>query len=152
MADILKRIPLPSIDRPFGLELWPIFENVYTKATGSSPIQFVLVPGATPMSTLSSCAATLITYYVIIFGGRELMKNQQPFNLNGLFMIHNLNLTIISAVLLTLFIEQLIPTLWRQGIFFAICDHRGGWTPPLVILYYVSAEFLRYKTKLMTFS
>lgn len=66
------------------------------------------------------------------------MKNRAPWKLNGLFMIHNLYLTVISAVLLALFIEQLVPTVWRNGIFFAICDARGGWTEPLVTLYYVS--------------
>lgn len=52
-------------------------------------------------------------------------------------MIHNLYLTIISAGLLALFIEQLLPTLLRHGLFYTICDHRGGWTDRLVILYYV---------------
>ena len=65
------------------------------------------------------------------------MKNREPFKLNGLFMVHNLLLTAISGTLLALFTEQLVPTVWRNGIFYAICDHRGGWTTPLVILYYV---------------
>lgn len=52
-------------------------------------------------------------------------------------MLHNLALTIISGGLLALFIEQLLPTVWRHGIFFAICDERGGWTEKLVTLYYV---------------
>lgn len=66
------------------------------------------------------------------------MKNRAPLNLNSLFMVHNLYLTIISGTLLALFIEQLLPTLWRNGIFFAICNHQGGWTDRLVVLYYVS--------------
>jgi hypothetical protein len=41
-------------------------------------------------------------------------------------------------VLLALFIEQLLSTVWRHGVFFAICNHQGGWTKPLVALYYVS--------------
>ena len=137
MVDALKNIPLPTLDRPFGIELWPIFDKVFAKITGYAANKFVFVPGVTPLSTLSACAALLITYYVTIFGGRELMRNTQPFNLNGLFMIHNLYLTVISAILLVLFIEQLVPTVWRNGIFYAICDPRGGWTAPLVVLYYV---------------
>jgi hypothetical protein len=39
--------------------------------------------------------------------------------------------------LLALFVEQLVPTVYNHGIFYAICDVKGGWTPPLVILYYV---------------
>lgn len=65
------------------------------------------------------------------------MKNRDPVKLNALFMVHNLYLTVASAIMLVLFIEQLVPTVWRRGIFFAICDHRGGWTRELVVLYYV---------------
>ena len=37
-----------------------------------------------------------------------------------------------------LFAEQLIPIVARKGLFFAICDHQGGWTDKLVILYYLN--------------
>lgn len=56
-------------------------------------------------------------------------------------MIHNFYLTVISGSLLALFIEQLLPTVWRNGVYYAICDHEGGWTDELVILYYVSLEY-----------
>ena len=66
------------------------------------------------------------------------MKSRQPLKLNALFMLHNFYLTAFSAVLLSLFIEQLVSTVWRNGIFYAICNEGGGWTKPLVTLYYVS--------------
>jgi hypothetical protein len=135
--DSLKSVRWPTVDRPFGVELWPLFEKVYTMIAGSSPNKFVFVPGVTPMSTLTATATMLVTYYVTVFTGRELMKKREPFKLNGLFMVHNLILATISGMLLALFIEQLIPTVWRHGIFYAICDIRGGWTTPLVKLYYV---------------
>ena len=65
------------------------------------------------------------------------MRMRPALKLNRLFMIHNLYLTIVSGSLLALFIEQVAPTIWRRGIFFAICNHQGGWTNELVILYYV---------------
>ena len=65
------------------------------------------------------------------------MRNRPAFMLNGLFMLHNFYLTVISGVLLALFVEQLVPTVWYHGLFYAICDVRGGWTDHLVILYYV---------------
>lgn len=138
--DILKSIPFqaPTVDRPFGVELWPYFDKIYSSITGYSPLDFRFVRGETPMSTFRSTAALLSTYYIAVFAGREFMKNRAPWNLNGLFMIHNLYLTTVSAILLALFIEQLVPTVWRNGIFFAICNSRGGWTEPLVALYYVS--------------
>lgn len=137
--DQLKSIPfpVPSIDRPFGVELWPIFDQLFSSVQGYAPQDFRFVGGETPLSTFKATATTLITYYIIVLGGRELMRMRPAFKLNGLFMIHNFYLTVISGSLLALFIEQLVPTLWRNGVFFAICNHKGGWTNELVILYYV---------------
>ena len=137
MSSAALHISLPTLDRPFGIEVWPLFSKAYSAVTGFAPEKFVFVPRVTPLSTIQSCATMLITYYVTIFVGREFMKKREALNLNGLFMVHNFYLTIISAVLLALFLEQLIPTVVRNGVFYAICDHRGGWTAPLVTLYYV---------------
>lgn len=106
------------------------------------------------MSTFPATAGLLLTYYITVFAGREFMKNRAPLNLNGLFMVHNLYLTIISGTLLALFIEQLLPTLWRNGIFYAICNHGGGWTDRLVVLYYVShiAKVMECVDKLTRYS
>jgi len=76
------------------------------------------------------------------------MRNRPAFKLSVPFIIHNFYLTVISAVLLALFVEQLIPTLYRHGLFFAICDVKGGWTPPLVTLYYVCVANTRENRKL----
>lgn len=127
----------PTLDRPFGVALWPIFSKVFASITGQSAEEFRFVPGTTPMSTVQETAVSLVAYYLIVFGGRELMKEREPFKLNGLFKIHNFYLTVISGGLLALFLEQLIPTVTRHGVFFAICHHDGGWTKPLVVLYYV---------------
>jgi len=140
--DILKSVPLPSINQPFGVELWPIFDKAFMAVKGYHPQDFDFQPRITPMSTMKETALTILTYYVAILGGRELMRNRPAFKLNGPFMVHNLYLTCISAILLALFIEQLVPTVVNHGIFYAICDVKGGWTPPLVILYYVGTLHL----------
>lgn len=129
---------VPTLDRPFGVALWPIFSKAFEMVRGYSPEEFRFVPGKTPMATMAETALFLISYYVIIFGGREFMKDKQALKLNGLFKIHNFYLTAISGVLLLLFLEQLIPTITRNGVFYAICHYNGGWTQPLVVLYYVS--------------
>ena len=149
VSDSLKTIPfpLPSIDQPLGVELWPIFDKLFSSVRGYAPEDFKFVPGQTPMSTFPATATMLLTYYVVVLGGRELMKNRPALKLNTLFMVHNLCLTIISGGLLALFIEQLVPTVWRKGVFFAICDHAGGWTPPLVTLYYVCSPRLTVSCK-----
>ncbi len=136
--DALKSLPLPTLDRPFGIELWPIFAKGYQAIFGYSPDDFKFEQGETPMSTFKETVIALVSYYIIIFGGRELMKHRQPFVLNGPFMIHNLYLTLISGGLLALFIEQLLPEVVRNGIFHAVCSYNGGWTDRLVMLYYVS--------------
>ncbi|OJJ48985.1 hypothetical protein ASPZODRAFT_149952 [Penicilliopsis zonata CBS 506.65] len=159
--ELLQNFPVPTIDRPFGIHLWPIFDKAFEVVMGYPASDFRFVEGKTPMSTFKETAIALVAYYVIIFGGREIMKKRPAFQLNTLFMIHNLVLTLISGALLALFIEQLLPTLWRRGIFFAICDHEGGWTEPLVVLYYlnylnkylefVDTVFLFLKKKPLTF-
>lgn len=131
-------VGLPTLDRPFGIYLWPFFERAFEAIKGYKPQDFRFTPGETPMSTSKSVIAMLVSYYVIVFGGRELMRARPAMQLNGLFKVHNLMLTIVSGVLLALFMEQLIPELVRHGIFHAICHHAGGWTDKLVILYYVS--------------
>jgi fatty acid elongase 3 len=130
-------VGVPTLDRPFGLALWPIFEKVFESAIGYKPQDFRFVPGETPISTLKTTSIILISYYIIIFGGRELMRKREPMKLEFLFKLHNFYLTAISAILLGLFAEQIIPTVARHGIFFAICHADGGWTDKMVILYYV---------------
>jgi fatty acid elongase 3 len=130
-------VGVPTLDRPFGVHLWPIFSKAFSSVLGYKPEHFRFVQGSTPMSTMTETTVALVSYYIIIFGGRELMKDREPLKLNGLFKIHNFYLTAISGILLALFLEQLIPTLVRNGVFYAICDYNGGWTPQLVILYYV---------------
>jgi hypothetical protein len=131
-------IQVPSIDRPFGLHLWPIFNVFYKHATGQNATDFEFVYGKTPIGTLQIAGSLIIAYYAIIFGGYFLMKNVSAFKLKFLFQLHNLMLTLISGGLLVLFLEELIPTLYNHGIFYAICNRSGGWTKPLVTLYYVS--------------
>jgi fatty acid elongase 3 len=137
MADLLDKIPIPTLDRPFGIELWPIFDKAWQAVMGYPAVDFRFKSGVTPMSTLRETSIFIVIYYAIIFGGREYMRNREPFKLKGLFLIHNLYLTAISGILLVLFIEQLLPTVVRHGVFYAICDHDGGWTKPLVVVYYV---------------
>ncbi|KAL3470323.1 ELO family [Aspergillus californicus] len=133
---------MPTLDRPFGVHLWSHFSKGFTAVTGKSPLDFQLVPGSTPMTTVQGTLATLATYYVVVLGGRQLMKNVPAFKLQTAFVLHNFILTVISGGLLALFLEQLLPTLWNNGVLHAICDPQGGWTDELVVLYY-----LNYLTK-----
>ncbi|KAK0635189.1 fatty acid elongase [Bombardia bombarda] len=141
-SSLLAKIPVPTLDRPFGIALWPIFSKAFELVVGYPAEDFRFTPGLTPMSTIKETSIFIVIYYAIIFGGRELMRNREPFQLKSLFLIHNFYLTAISATLLALFVEQLLGTVVRGGIFHAICHGDGGWTQPLVVLYY-----LNYLTK-----
>lgn len=134
-------VGFPSVDRPFGVHLWPFFSRAYESVMSYPAEQFKFGRGTTFMSTLPEVVVAIVAYYVIIFGGRTVMKSFKPIHLNLLFQIHNVVLTVVSLGLLLLFIEQLAPILIRHGLFFAICDTRS-WTPEIVVLYY-----LNYLTK-----
>lgn len=138
-----------SVDTPFLIPLWPLFDRAVTLVTGGRfvPSQFEFVPHQTFFSTFPTVAAAITTYYVVIFGGNYIFKRFgiRPFVLNALFQVHNLTLTTLSLTLLTLMVEQLVPMIWHHGLFFAICNP-DAWTQPLVTLYY-----LNYLTKFCEF-
>ncbi|KAK5943628.1 Fatty acyl-CoA elongase/Polyunsaturated fatty acid specific elongation enzyme [Knufia obscura] len=83
---------------------WSIFNFYWKSAFGYGADEFEFVPGTMPMSTLKEAGSWIALYYVIIFGGRELMRKRSPFNLNTAFIIHNWYLTVVSGALLGLFI------------------------------------------------
>ncbi|KAL5614514.1 hypothetical protein BROUX41_004617 [Berkeleyomyces rouxiae] len=157
----MASFPVPTIDRPFGIQLWPIFDKCWELTMGYPREDFRFLPSVTPMSTLKETGIFVVIYYIVIFGGRELMRGRDAFKLKALFLIHNFILTAVSAILLALYIEELLPTVVRHGIFYSICDHGGGWTQKLVVLYYLTyltkylelldTVFLFLKKKPLTF-
>ncbi|KAK3848002.1 MAG: fatty acid elongase [Linnemannia gamsii] len=127
-----------SIDQPFGIKLDDYFSKGYELVTGGRPIDsFVFQEGVTPLSTQYEVAMWTVTYLFVIFGGRQVMKNQDAFKLKHLFILHNFLLTVASGALLMLFVENLVPILARHGLFYAICDD-GAWTQRLELLYYLN--------------
>ncbi|CDO92814.1 unnamed protein product [Kluyveromyces dobzhanskii CBS 2104] len=151
--DLVEKYPVvldyvPTIDKPFfNISLWDHFDAIVTKATDGKfiPSEFKFVAGELPLSELYPVLAAIATYYVVIFGGRAVLKNTEPFKLNFLFQLHNLFLTTLSSTLLVLMVEQLIPMIAKHGLYYAICNY-GAWTQPLVTLYY-----LNYITKFIEF-
>ncbi|KAL2416251.1 Elongation of fatty acids protein 2 [Exophiala dermatitidis] len=121
----------------FSMDPYSMFDRAYTALLGYRPHEFRFVQGKTPLSTFKECAIFIAAYYVIIFGGRELMRNRAPIRLNNLFIIHNFYLTVISGGLLLLFAQQLIPGLWKNGLYDGICGSTG-WSQELLVLYYIT--------------
>lgn len=127
----------PLVIRQITFSPWSNFGKAWTSVMGYSPEAFKFVPGKTPLSTVKETVGMIILYLVVIFGGQELMRTRPAMKLNGLFMVHNFCLTVVSGSLLVLFAQQLIPSLYRHGLYENICG-ADGWTQPLVVLYYVS--------------
>ncbi|ANB12748.1 fatty acid elongase ELO2 [Sugiyamaella lignohabitans] len=137
-------VGLPTLDRPFGIYLWDVFTVFCVKSFGWDPTQFEFTSNeGLPFTTLNEVIIAIVTYYVVIFGGRALLKavNAPVIKINFIFQIHNLFLTILSLTLFLLLVEQLVPIVVRHGILYAICN-TGSWTQPIVTIYY-----LNYLTK-----
>ncbi|KAF9438485.1 hypothetical protein BGZ76_007604 [Entomortierella beljakovae] len=126
-----------SIDQPFGVKLDDYFSQAYELVTGTTADSFIFKEGVTPLSTNNEVAMWAITYLIVIFGGREIMRNQEAFKLKYLFILHNFLLTIASGALLLLFIENLAPILAKNGLLYAICNE-GAWTQRLELLYFLN--------------
>lgn len=151
---------LATVSASISLDPWSIFNGIWQAIMGYPAQDFQFLQGSTPMSTFKVAAAWITTYYIVVFGGRELMRNRPAFKLQTAFIIHNWYLTMISGGLLVLFLQQLLPSIWRNGLFENVCG-QSGWTDKLLILYYlnyltkylelVDTVFLVLKKKPLTF-
>jgi len=137
MSTAFTALPMKPITMGDIVSPWKVFDKIWTTTMGYPAEQFDFVPGKSPIGTLNETVGVIVLYYAVILGGREWMRNRPAYKLNTLFKMHNFILTVISGSLLILFAEQLIPTLRQGGLYNAICGS-GGWTRPLIILYYVS--------------
>ncbi|KAJ1679541.1 Fatty acyl-CoA elongase/Polyunsaturated fatty acid specific elongation enzyme, partial [Spiromyces aspiralis] len=108
---------------------------------GIAPDHWRWEPGLTPLSTWHSVLAGFAGYLAMVFGGKHIMRSLPPFRSRTADMLHNAFLTLASAFLFALYIEELLPV-WRlHGIVPALC-HPDSWSPRLVFLHY-----LNYLTK-----
>ncbi|ODV88892.1 hypothetical protein CANCADRAFT_130566 [Tortispora caseinolytica NRRL Y-17796] len=132
-------VSVPSVERPFGVHLYSLLDKSAQILAGKSAYDaWYFRPNSQQWFTSNqSIALALIVYYVVIFGGYFIMKLLPAFKLKALFQLHNLILTAISAGLLALFLEQLIPMLYYHGLFYAICNE-ASWSEQMVVLYYLT--------------
>lgn len=136
-------ISYPSVERPFGIHLWPIFDYCFEQIIGYPASEFEFIYNETLLANGYHAMGVIVVYYIIILGGRFVMTklNVTPLKLNFLFQLHNIFLTVASLILLLLTVEQIFPIVINDGIFGAIC-YESSFTKKLVTLYY-----LNYLTK-----
>ncbi|KAJ3937818.1 MAG: GNS1/SUR4 membrane protein [Lentinula lateritia] len=118
------------------------------------------IPGKTPLSTNTEVLTTLGLYLAVIFGIQAYKKNRQPQKLNTLFQAHNVILSSGSLLLLALMLEEILPIVWKNGLYFGICALEA-WTPRMEFYYLVNyyfkylelldTVFLAYKKKPLAF-
>lgn len=145
-------------ETPFGIELYPYFEKLYNVIANRKASSFRFASSKTPLNTdqagkkkkeivykqtlkenntYSIVIIACITYFIVIFGGEWLMKNRIAFKPQIIFQIHNALLTLVSAGLLALIVEQVYPQIHHHGFLYAICSSKN-WTQPLELLYYLN--------------
>ncbi|KWU45452.1 GNS1/SUR4 membrane protein [Rhodotorula sp. JG-1b] len=117
---LLHALPLPSL--PLNIERW--------------------IPGSTPISTTKDVALAVSVYLAIIFGGQDFMANRPAYRFKPLFMLHNFLLSAGSGLLLALMLEEIVPIIWKHGLFYAICAD-DAWTPRMET-YYIFNYFFKY--------
>jgi hypothetical protein len=86
------------------------------------------VRGKTPFSTTPVVVSMLAVYLATIFGIRAMMTDRQPYKLTFLLRMHGMFLSLFSALLLALMLEEVIPQIWKQGLYHALCAVEA-WTP-----------------------
>ncbi|KAJ1847928.1 Fatty acyl-CoA elongase/Polyunsaturated fatty acid specific elongation enzyme [Coemansia sp. RSA 2611] len=116
------------------------------RALGYDKSQWRWVNGSTPLSTWREVGIGMVVYLGVIFGIQFFMRSRKPLKLTRLAQLHNLGLTLISLVLLVLYVEELAPIISKGGLFYAVCSEEA-WTQRLEVLY-----FLNYVTKWLEFT
>jgi len=98
------------------------------------------VIGETPMSTPVEVWSTLAAYLVIVFGTRAFMKSRPAYKLQYPFQLHNIVLSGGSLLLLALILEEVIPMVWKNGVFWGMCNI-NMWTNRLEFYYMINYGF-----------
>lgn len=135
-------IRVPTAEQPFGLALWPIFRYCTYALTSYDVESFKYEYNSTvPLSRIPHVLFAILSYYIVIFGGRWALKGVRPIKFGFIFKLHNLLLHILSGALLVLLVEQIFPIIAQNGVFFSICSEQA-WTQKIELIYY-----LNYLTK-----
>ncbi|KIK94266.1 hypothetical protein PAXRUDRAFT_33611 [Paxillus rubicundulus Ve08.2h10] len=90
--------------------------------TNTIPRHFAsYIPGESPFSTWPVVASMTVTYFAVVFGTREIMKDRAPLKLITPFRAHNLTLSAGSLVLMALIGEEVFSNWMKIGTYGSLC-------------------------------
>ncbi|KAI9226093.1 MAG: fatty acid elongase [Piptocephalis tieghemiana] len=135
-----------SLEQPWGVNLDPALTIPYKMLTGHDVADFKFISGVTPLSTLREVLISCSLYLVVIFGGQFLMRRyvEKPMRLLNISRIHNIFLSLGSAILFGLMVQEVLPIIVNHGLYHAMCD-TTAWTQRLEVLYYINYLFKYYE-------
>jgi len=91
-----------------------------------------------PFSRGGIVIASLFVYLATIYLLQKFMKNRQAFKLRIPFIIHNGILSGVSLILLLLIFEQLLPILFKHGLYYSVCSPDPLEINSLEFFYYIN--------------
>lgn len=115
--------------------IYPAINNIYSSITGIEEFEFS--SNKTHFNSLKVNIISVVFYLTFIFSLQKIMISRKPFILKWEFRIHNFFLTIVSLVLLLAFLEQTVPSIITNGLFYSLCD-RNCWTSKIELLHYIN--------------
>jgi len=77
---------------------------------------------AVPLSSSVLMLSIVVTYLLSTFGLQKFMADRKGFSLSYPFVVHNTILSFTSFVLLLLMLENIIPKLLSNGLYWTCCD------------------------------
>jgi len=102
---------------------------------------FEFVKSGIVLSSWQEMTLSLILYFVAVFGLQFLMKSRNAMKFKSFLIVHNLFLSIGSLILLILLLENIIPLVFKNGLYFGICSPDMFKNPHLELLYYFNYLF-----------
>ncbi|GAA6001722.1 hypothetical protein JCM10207_002283 [Rhodosporidiobolus poonsookiae] len=121
----------------------PVYQALQSLPLPALPANIVRwIPGSSPFSTHAQVTVAVAVYLAVIFGGQAMMRGSKPYRFKPLFMLHNFLLSSGSALVLALMLEEIVPIIWKHGLFYSICADEA-WTPRMET-YYIINYFFKY--------